>query len=399
MFFAHRVVSQTKVSNRHGLPASGFEIKSGERIAFLGNSLFQNDLPYGYLEFVLSTHAADSLVSFRNIGWTGDNVFGDARGDFTNPPTPYDWLIKQLKATRPTLVFVAYGAVEAAEGEEGLPRFEKGLNQLLDTIDKLSSRTVLLSTIPSLAPDTSTALTTQNTNLKLYNNAISTIASQRNKNYINLFDSFADREKNKQLTEDGIHLNERGYYKLACAFEKGLGLVPRKSNMSITLDKQNVDVSAQVKNATVIGRRSGVKFNVDEYQLALPFPKDDGIIKDTVQVLKVNGLKKGMYVLSANGAQVMTASSKKWAEGVVLKQGPAFSQAEFLRDLIVKKNDLYFHQYRPLNKTYIIGFRSYEQGRHKQGLEDLNYIITWLESEIALNRVPKRITYQLTRVK
>jgi hypothetical protein len=60
---------------------------------------------------------------------------------------------------------------------------------------------------------------------------------------------------------------------------------------------------------------------------------------------------------------------------------------------------LFFQQYRPQNKTYILGFRSYEQGRHAKGLEELSIIITWLEGQIALNRLPKSKIYQLSPVK
>ena len=77
----------------------------------------------------------------------------------------------------------------------------------------------------------------------------------------------------------------------------------------------------------------------------------------------------------------------------------AFSQADALQEKIIKKNDLFFQQYRPQNRTYIVGFRSYEQGRHVKTLEDLNFIITWLEGQIALNRAPKSKVYQLTPIK
>ena len=96
---------------------------------------------------------------------------------------------------------------------------------------------------------------------------------------------------------------------------------------------------------------------------------------------------------------MVTASANQWKEGVELRQGASFSQVRDLQEQIVKKNDLFFQQYRPLNKTYILGFRSYEQGRHAKGLEDLGFIITWLEGQIALNRMPHSTVYQLTPIK
>ena len=54
---------------------ASFDLKNGDRVVFLGNSLFENDFQYGYLELALTTRWPDRDVTYRNIGWTGDNVF------------------------------------------------------------------------------------------------------------------------------------------------------------------------------------------------------------------------------------------------------------------------------------------------------------------------------------
>ena len=116
-----------------------FELKNGDRVVFLGNSLFENDLQYGYLELALTTRWPNRQVTYRNIGWTGDTVWGEARSYIT-PPSPYDLLIDQLTKAQPTVVFIAYGAIEALEGEAGLARFTEGLNQLLDRLISLEPK-------------------------------------------------------------------------------------------------------------------------------------------------------------------------------------------------------------------------------------------------------------------
>jgi len=100
----------------------------------------------------------------------------------------------------------------------------------------------------------------------------------------------------------------------------------------------------------------------------------------------------------ADNEQVATASAKNWGEGVAIKQGPSFTQIKELREMIVKKNGLHFYQYRPMNETYIIGFRAYEQGKHVKDLEDQSILIKWIESQIALTRAPKAHVYQLVPV-
>jgi hypothetical protein len=138
---------------------------------------------------------------------------------------------------------------------------------------------------------------------------------------------------------------------------------------------------------------------MDENVLPIPVPEGVNGVTDQAQVLKITGLKKGFYALTADNSEIITASAKEWEAGVEIKQGASFEQVREVRQMILKKNELFFFQYRPLNETYILGFRSYEQGRHVKGLEEQNILIKWLEGQIALNRAPKSRIYQLTLLK
>ncbi|GAB4020017.1 SGNH/GDSL hydrolase family protein [Spirosoma koreense] len=386
--------------SKAALSKTDFELAEGDRVVFLGNSLIEDDVQYGYLELALTTRWPGRSVTYRNLGWSGDNVFGDARSYVTTPPTPYELLIQQITNTKPTVVFLAYGGIEAQEGEAGLTRFKQGLSQLLDKIDQLGAQPILVSPIPVLLPS-SDIVTQRNAMLELYAKTIAEIAAERKKRYVDLFRPIQEASKQTVLTDDGLHLNETGYYYLATAFEGGLGLPPRNGRITIDLAKNAIDSSVPTKQLTVDKRATNVNFLVDEPYLPLPSPKQDGkvISVDNGQTLTIKGLKKGFYTLTVNGDEVVTASAKQWTEGVTLRQGPSFTRSAELRQLIQKKNELHFFQYRPLNQTYIIGFRSYEQGRHKKGLEEQSFIITWLEGQIATTNQRKTTTYQLIQLK
>lgn len=375
-----------------------FELNNGDRVVFLGNSLFENDLRYGYLELALTTRWPDRDVTYRNIGWTGDTVFGEARS-YISPPGGYDLLIEQLTKARPTIVFIAYGAIEALQGGAGLSRFNQGLNQLLDKIDQLGAKAILLSPIPMMSAGSAENLAKRNAMLELYGSAIARTASDRDKQFIDIFNPLLERSKNATLSDNGLHLNENGYYFLASTIEKGLGLAPRNVSVVINVSKHAAEATVPVKILDSGKNNGTVKFTIDEDYLPLPLPEQDGGTADNGRILRVEGLKRGFYTLTVDDTEVITASADKWKEGVEIRQGPSFSQAVQLREKIIKKNELFFHQYRPLNRTYIIGFRSHEQGRHAKGLEDLSIIITWLEGQIALNRMPKSKIYRLTRIK
>ena len=56
-----------------------FELLDGDRVLFLGNSFFERALEYGYLETAIALSFPDRDITFRNVGWDGDTVFGHSR--------------------------------------------------------------------------------------------------------------------------------------------------------------------------------------------------------------------------------------------------------------------------------------------------------------------------------
>ena len=392
-------VAQNKPTPIAETPNARFELKDGDRIVFLGNSLFENDFQYGYLELALTTRWPERNVTYRNIGWTGDNVFGVARSTITNPPTAYELLMDHLTKAQPTVVFVAYGGIEAQEGEEGLPTFQDGLTKLLDKIDQLGAKAILLSPIPILSADADETITKRNAMLKLYGSTIAKIAMDRGKQFIDVFNPILERSKQSRLTENGIHLNETGYYYLATILEKGLGLEARSKPVTITVAKTAAEAAAPAKVLNAGDNTVDLKFTIEEQYLPLPPPVAELGGTTSGQFVKITGLKKGFYRLAAVNLDVITASASQWETGVFIQQGPSFEQVNELRQCIIKKNELFFFQYRPLNTTYILGMRAHEQGKHAKELEEQSIIITWLEGQIALKRTPQPRIYHLTLLK
>ena len=72
---------------------------------------------------------------------------------------------------------------------------------------------------------------------------------------------------------------------------------------------------------------------------------------------------------------------------MTLQAGPDFEQAEALRALIVAKNRLYFHRWRPQNETYLFGFRKHEQGQNAVEIPSATRVVCSLRSMEASNRV------------
>ena len=53
-----------------------------------------------------------------------------------------------------------------------------------------------------------------------------------------------------------------------------------------------------------------------------------------------------------------------------------------MREVIRKKNELYFYKWRPSNETYLIGFRKHEQGRNAKEVAEFNPLVEAAEAEI-----------------
>ena len=68
-------------------------------------------------------------------------------------------------------------------------------------------------------------------------------------------------------------------------------------------------------------------------------------------------------------------------------QGRSFAtqsnpQYEALRQLLLRKNELYFHRWRPQNITYLFGFRKHEQGNNAADIAKFDPFILELEKQI-----------------
>ena len=160
------------------LAAEPFTLKEGDRVVMLGNTLIEREQRYGYWELALTARFPG--VTFRNLGWSGDTVWGEARAGFGTQADGFKQLVQHVLAEKPTVLIIGYGGNEAFAGPAGLPKFEKGLNDLLDALAPTKARVVLLSPTPheylrSLLPDPKP----QNKNIALYSSAIHETAKRR----------------------------------------------------------------------------------------------------------------------------------------------------------------------------------------------------------------------------
>jgi lysophospholipase L1-like esterase len=207
-----------------------FAWKDGDRVVLIGDTLIERDQEYGYLEALITFSNPDKTITFRNLGWSGDTVGGIARAGFGKPEEGYRHLLEHVRALEPTVLIIGYGMTDSFDGAAGLPRFKKGMRQLLDDLAGTRARLVLLAPIghENLGPPLPDPAL-HNQDLKLYRDAIEEIARERGAWFVDLADKLAKaasetgRSRSIALTEDGIHLSERGYSRLAWVLAREFG--------------------------------------------------------------------------------------------------------------------------------------------------------------------------------
>ena len=287
----------------HGLQASQpFELRDGDRVIWLGGTFVERAQQYGYIELALTMRWPRRNVTFRNLGWSADDVFGESRkyyGSYQSTTLDVggrERLLANVEAFDATVVFANYGANAAAGGSEALEDFLEGYRSLLDELEGEGVRIVLLSPIPR--ENLGTPYPDQagyNENLRLYSNAIGRLARERGHYFADLFRNLPEAARDAgQLTDNGLHLTARGYSYAAAALEAALG----------------------------------------------------------------------------------------WNENESGREPLPAQQSQELRQLIVEKNRLYFHSYRPQNDTYLRGFRDYEQGNNAGELLEFLPLIRIQEQKI-----------------
>jgi lysophospholipase L1-like esterase len=200
-----------------------FEWKDGDRVVMVGDDLIERDQKYGHLETLITVANPDKTVTFRNLGWSGDTVHGHARAGFGTPADGLKKLKEGVLGLKPTVLIVGYGMAESFDGPAGLPAFVSGMNSLLDDLAPTKARLILLSPIAhaNLGPPLPDPAR-HNASLKLYRDAIKQIAAERNARFVDLF-AATDGKLDASTTEDGIHLNDRGYRRLSRVIFEGLG--------------------------------------------------------------------------------------------------------------------------------------------------------------------------------
>ena len=385
--------------------AQKFEFGDGDRVVFLGDTTMEREQKAGYIETFLTSRLQDKKVIFRNLAWSADTILGESRASFDPPEKGFERLTEQLQAIKPTAAFLAYGMAESFKGEAGLEKFKADILKLIDTITEISKpetvRFVIVTPMmheplggPLPNPDT------HNAQLKLYAQALRDIAKERNTALVDIFEgmqAYHQRPSPRPFTDNGIHPTPFGFWQLALFFERELKLYPGPARVGIAADGSLRGGSMGLAVTGLKRSDTALTFEgKDEFMLPALRP---GNYAETITnpglLMQVSGLKPGNYTLKIDGEVAAVFNDKEWSEGQHVMHGPAMEQVEELRNTIVKKNQLFFHRWRPQNRTYLFGFRKYEQGQNAKEIPMFDPLISEQEEKIWKLTELKTRSYEL----
>ena len=380
--------------------ASGqlIDLSEGERVVFVGGTLIEREARYGHWELMLTSRFPGKRVTFRNLGWSGDTVWGEARAGFGTPADGYKHLTQHLTELKPTRILFCYGGNESAAGAKGVDAFSRQYATLLDHARSTGARIVLMAplrqeTLPPPLPNPAVA----NRRLWDYIDQAHELAVNRDLLWLDI-EAWIERHRQHdaqfRLTDNGLHLTSLGYWITAAMIENELQFSP--SGWQLVLDAQGKVIERHgVEMSQFKASQGDWRFTLKPHVLPVTAPLR---VPGRCGVLTMRNLPPGRYALKIGEQRVVEASHDEWSHGVAVDDGAELRQIETLRQTIVKKNELYFHRWRPQNITYLFGFRKHEQGQNAREIPQFDPLIEAEERRIVELSVPRGQSYELVRL-
>lgn len=385
-----------------------FALRDGDRVVLLGGTFIERLQSDGYLETTLAGALPSKNISYRNVGWSGDTVWGDSRGVFGGRADGFKRLVNDVALCKPTVIVVCYGQNEAYAGQDGLADFEHGLNDLLNALEPTGARIVLLTPPPREEVGPAAAFASKyNSDLAEYCKSIRGIAADRGHTFADFFAAVQERLKNAPanqppLTDNGQHLTPYGNWVTAKDFAKVLG-VPRDA-WTVNIDVAKNTLAARGTAVSDLKHdANGLSFVATDRFLPTPdlaradYPSAD-FVPTASQTLEVAGLAPGKYQLLIDGQLAGEVELTGEPKAITFDNAAARERLTKLRQLIGEKNELFFHRHRPQNETYLFLFRKHEQGNNAVEIPMFDPLVEEKEKQIAELRQPLKQKYELRRV-
>lgn len=188
------------------------EIKTGSRIALVGNTLLERAQFFGHFEALLHQRYPGHNLVVRNLAWSADTP------DIQVRPANFADLDQHLTHEKIDVIFAAYGFNESFAGQDGLEKFRISLSGYLKSLQAKSfngtngPQIVLVSPIANENITGVPAADLNNKRIKLYLETMRSVAKEQGVGFVDVFADTQAAMKNpgSDLTLNGCHLTEEG---------------------------------------------------------------------------------------------------------------------------------------------------------------------------------------------
>lgn len=208
-------------------------LKPRDRVVFVGNTLFERAAQFPHFEALLHLEHPSHELVVRTLAWSADEPGLMPR------PKNFGDLHQHLTVQKADVIFAAFGFNESFGGPEKLPAFRQRLSTFLRDLKTnayngtTAPRIVLVSptaneNIRGLHGAPIPAADRNNTNLALYTRAMAEIAAAEKIAFADVFTLTlpALSDPATDLTFNGVHLEDRGYFVFADALFRATFLRP-----------------------------------------------------------------------------------------------------------------------------------------------------------------------------
>ncbi len=310
-------------------PAAPVEIQEGDRVLLLGDTLLERENTYGFLETRMIEQFRDYHFTVRNLSWSGDTPLGVSRAMFDPPAKGWERLKEQIALVKPTVVFLGYG--------------------MAASLQEISDRSGDISFNPDPARYGHDPMT----------------ADRFKKELGQLMDAIADLNRSASPNAAAVRfvlLSPIPHEDLS-ATRPGLPNPMAHNELLKDYTKAISDLAGERQARFV--------------SLQNLFPANAPAAKNSE--LTTNGIHlgdRGYQALAGYlGHQLGWSSPSE-------NTAASASQPSPLREAVIRKNQLFFHRFRPENWTYLFGFRKHEQGKNAVEIPEFDPLIAHEEEEI-----------------
>ncbi|MDD4872789.1 MAG: SGNH/GDSL hydrolase family protein [Kiritimatiellae bacterium] len=337
---------------------SGIELKDGDTMVFLGDSITHQCLYTQYIEDYYYTRYPDRRICFHNSGIGGDRA-ADALARFDD----------DVAAFKPKYVTILLGMNDGSYTNfvpQIFETYEKGMIELLDKIAAIGALAIPMT--PTMHDSRAARMrkpaeprdTYYNSVLAFYGTWLREIASQRGLGFVNMWTPLNDltmtqrkKDPNFTLIPDAVHPSPTGQVVMATAIINDM--IPRSTVSQIIVRQQPktgkftvTGINGKAADLQAGDDKISFTFKANALPWVLPPDAADGCKlthlghRYSNEKITVGNLKPGKYELRIDGELVGAFTEGQLAFGVELEgneKTPQYQQALKVAMLNKERNE------------------------------------------------------------